>query len=230
MVMTFTRLALAAVLAAPCLFAAPAPARACTNTVWGSTSTVGGALRDAAVMVERGRHRQAVARIRDQFHGDTLEPPILPRGDQVLLAHGQTILALAVARSRGAVVLEPGLGGKRQDHRDAAINWAIARMRWLIAGSDELAHVVCERGECRTAADPGLDVILAELLALRTDGRAEALQLLSQLDRDDLMPTPAGWAVLAALYRQNGRTGDAARAAARCQQITGKDAGCRVAL
>jgi hypothetical protein len=205
---------------------APAEARACGNSTRHAMQSIT-ALKE---LVEQGRHKQAVAGLRDVFKDDLLEMKGLPGDEQRLLARGHLTLAVIVARSRGAVALAPGIGGKQPAKRAVAIAWAIKSMRWHLSGNIDTFELVCSPGKCRAVDDPERSAILAELLALRADGRAEALEILRGLAKDDLMPSAQAWAVLAALQRQGGEVEAATLSASRCEQVAGVAAACSFIL
>jgi hypothetical protein len=209
---------------------APAEARACGNSTYGSAQGIRATVDGVKELVEQKRHKRAVALLRDAFKDDLLEIKGMAGNDQRLLARGQLALALVVARSRGTVELEPGIGGRRPAQREAALAWAIKAMRWNLSGNIDTFELVCSPGKCRAVDDPERSAILAELLALRVDGRAEALEILRGLANDDLMPSARGWAVLAALQRQGGEVEAATLSASRCEQIADEAAACKFIL
>jgi hypothetical protein len=217
---------LVAVVGGCLVLGAPAEGRACGNSTRHAMHHVT-AIKE---LVEQGRHKQAVAALREVFKDDMLALKGLPGDEQRLLARGHSTLAVIVARSRGAVELEPGIGGKQPAKRAAAIEWAINSMRWHLSGNIDSFELVCSPGKCRGIDDPERSAILAELLALRADGRAEALGILRGLAKDDLMPSAQGWAVLAALQRQGGEAEAATLSASRCEQIAGTPAACSFIL
>jgi hypothetical protein len=211
---------------------APEEARACGNSTLGSAQSISAAVTEVKVLIDRGRHKQAVALLRGAFRepDELMETTGLPGNDQRLRARGHLALALIVARSRGTVALAPGIGGKRPAQREAAIGWAIKSMRWHLSGNIDTFELVCSPGKCRAVDDPERSAILAELLALRPGGRAEALEILRGLAKDDLMPSAQGWAVLAALQTQGGEVEAATLSASRCEQVAGEAAACKFVL
>jgi hypothetical protein len=206
--------------------AAPAEAQACRNSTYGALHSIHAAVDGVTDLVEQKRHKQAVALLRGAFEDDLLEIKAMASNDQRLLARGQLALALVVARSRGTAELEPGIGGKRPAQREAALAWAIKSVRWQLSGNIDTTELVCSPGKCRAVDDPERLALLAELLALRPGGQAEAIEILRGLANDDLMPSPRAWAVLAALQRKGGEAEAATLSASRCEQITGRPAAC----
>ncbi|MDC0715949.1 hypothetical protein [Nannocystis bainbridge] len=204
----------------------PASTRACGGKgLWGPEHDE---LNQAARSIERGRHGEAVAQVRRTVKTAAESASPVAGADPWVHNRARQLLALAVARSAGAVTIAPGLGGKRKEHRSAAITWAISAMRADI--SPRTGQLACELGQCRTLDDPAYTGALAEALALVEDSRPEAYRLLKDLGDHDLMPTAQSWAVLAALHRQRGELEAGAVALERCRQQAAKGVRCDVTL
>ncbi|WAS97101.1 hypothetical protein [Nannocystis punicea] len=208
------------------LLLCPAPTRACGGkNLWGPEHDE---LNKAAHLIEKGRHGEAVAQVRRTVKTAAESASPAPDVDPYVHNRARQLLALAVARSAGAVALGPGLGGKRKEHRRAAVAWAISTMRADI--SPGAGHVICQLGACRSLDDPAHTAALAEALALAEDSRDEAYRLLKDLGDHDLMPTAQGWAVLAALHRQRGELEAGTAALEHCRQQAAKGVRCDVTL
>lgn len=216
-----------ALLLVSCLFLARSPAgHACgPRDIWNPAHPE---LVAAADLLAAGKSREAVTRVRRSVAGVTESS--VPIGDTDLWVHNRArqLLAIAVARSAGAVEIAPGVGGKRPAQRQAAIEWAITAMRGSLTHSS--TQLTCKGGACRSIDDPQYTSALAEILALAEDSRDEAYRLLKELSDDDVVPTPQGWAVLAALHRIRGELDAAEQAAGRCRQQAIKGVRCDVTL
>jgi len=93
-----------------------------------------------------------------------------PAGLDPLRARTLRVASIAVVRTSGAVT------GKAS--AEAMTTWAVDQLRVLVA---------------RESQNPYLVAQLAHGLALKTEGRAEALQLLSELAKNDMMPNAQAW-------------------------------------
>lgn len=219
------RIVLALCLATTVL-AAPRLADACGNTVRRIVDSTNESVRKAEFLLAQGNYKQAISTIRDEF------------GDRALAVHdgpgaqlhqrAQRVLAIAVVRSKGAVSIGPGLGGKTDAQRQAAIAWSVLTLRLRRAALDDrnvdciLDPTRCTNGE----GDPHTNADLAEALALQPTGRAEAYRLLKDLGDRDLMPFAEGWALLAELGRERGDLEGAKKAVERCKQIASDNLKC----
>lgn len=97
---------------------------------------------------------------------------------QALRARTLRVATIAAVRTRGEV------GGKKEAEHFAA--WAVDQLRVLAQ---------------REAGNPYLQARLAEGLAHKAEGQAEALTLLSKLVADDLMPDAQSWLLYAELQQ-----------------------------
>jgi hypothetical protein len=136
-----------------------------------------------------------------ELTGDVVPPS---RGD--LFERARRILALAVARTDGAV-LAPAMP------RDAALAWAAKIFR---------ARLDLD------STNPTRKSDLAEVLARLPSGRQTAYDLLVELAREDLMPEPRGWAVLGALAATLGHAEVARIADTHCRQLASSSQVCTV--
>lgn len=207
-----SRLALALSLAVTgAVVSLPNVADACGNSVRRVVDRTQEYVQKAEQLLAKGNYKKAVSTVREAFGDKAIAA--YHDGSTHLHGRAQRILALAVARSGGAVVIGMDLGGGAQSRKDAAIAWAVLTLR-LQAGEQPL---------------PSQSAELAEALAQQASGRAEAYGLLKGLSDGDLMPSAHGWALLAELSKQRGDVEGSKQAAERCRKIAAPGVTCDVA-
>lgn len=108
--------------------------------------------------------------------GKSVEGKDKPSGLAALRARALRVASIAAVRTRGEVG-----GTKDKEH---VATWAVDQLRVLAQ---------------REAGNPYLQARLAEGLAQKSEGRAEALALLARLVADDLMPDAQSWLLYAEL-------------------------------
>jgi predicted Zn-dependent protease len=74
---------------------------------------------------------------------------------------------------------------------------------------------------------PYLRARLAEAMGKTTERRAEALKILDELEKQDLMPDAEAWADLARLRNASGDAAGRERAVARCLKVSRRPSICR---
>lgn len=186
----------------------PEVAEACGNSIELATDVRNDALRSAEKLLAAGKHKKAIEQVHKTFRDHVLQ---LDRYEHLQL-RAQRILALAVVRSKGEVVIGQGIGGKTDAQRRSAIAWATLMLR--------LQH--------SEGATPALTAELAEALALQGSSRGEAHRLLKELGDGDLMPGAEGWALLGELSRERGDGEGSKKAIERCKQIGAAGVQCEV--
>lgn len=182
---------------------APGPAAACMNGVERRVDPTTQRIREAEALLADGKYKAAVREVLEAF-------PTALRADYrdhrlSLFDRGQRVIALAVVRSEGAVKLDAALPGKTAAEREAGLAWATMILRLHRARGNGGVLLTSE---------------LAEALALRPSERPAARLLLKELADGDIMPTARGWAILGVLERDHGDADAAARAVARCKEIS----------
>ncbi|MEB2311250.1 MAG: hypothetical protein OZ921_01660 [Sorangiineae bacterium] len=137
-----------------------------------------------------------------------------------IVARAQRMLALAVARSNGALPVEGQvpwwvqgrwLGGTEAD-RAANLEWAVTTLRGIADTK---------------AKDPASMTDLGEALARVDAHKAEARSVLEALAKKDLLATPEAYAALAELRGESGDASGKKLALARCQSMSNGAAVCR---
>ncbi|PCC67984.1 hypothetical protein SAMN02745121_04673 [Nannocystis exedens] len=207
-----SRLALALSLAVTgAVVSLPNVADACGNTVRRLVDSGQEYVQRAELLLAKAQYRKAVSTIREAF-GDKAIAAHMKGPGAHLHGRAQRIVALAVARSGGAVAIGMDLGGAAQSRKDAAIAWAVLALR-LQAGDQPTPAQTAE---------------LAEALARQTSGRAEAYDLLKGLGDGDLMPTAQGWALLAELSKERGDVEGSKTAVERCVKMRARGVKCEL--
>jgi hypothetical protein len=144
----------------------------------------------------------------------------LEGGSDPLVGRAQRVLAVALARQGGSLRLEHEVpryarghwGGQTPADRQRNQDYSVAMLRARAS-----------------TGDPGSQTELAEALSLRDAGRGEAREILEDLAKRDLVASPDGYAVLAALRARSGdRRGEQA-ALERCHKLAGKAERCSLA-
>lgn len=205
------RLALALALALSAA-AAPRLADACGNSIRRVVDSDVRAVQSAELMLAQGNYAQAISVLRLEFGDRGL---VFDKTRRPVGARAQRILAVAVARTRGATPIGMDLGGPSEAKRQAAVAWAVLTLRIQHTGA--------------AGSDPVRTTELAEALALQPSGRAEALGLLQDLATRDLVPSAEGWALLGELTRERGDMDASRKAVERCKQIATDGVKCDTA-
>lgn len=190
-------------LAALAVLAAPGAATACMNGVERRVDPTTRSIRAAEELLADGKHKAAVREVLEAF------PTALRADDRghrtSLFDRGQRVIALAVVRSGGGLKLDADLPGKTAADREAGLAWATMILRLHRARGNGGVLLTSE---------------LAEALALRPSERPAAHAILKELADGDIMPTARGWAILGGLEQARGDGDAAARAVARCKEIS----------
>lgn len=138
-----------------------------------------------------------------------------------LVARAQRMLALAVARSDGALPIGRGVPkfiqgrwlGKTAKDRQANLIWAVKVLRTI---------------EKTKKDSPATQTDLAEAMAHVDADKAEARSILEKLAKKDLVATPEGYAALASLRSESGDKSGGKLAMKRCKAMAGHPAACRI--
>ncbi len=174
----FAKIAVASALAMTPTVAVVAPALACGNSYRYELDPKTNMVVRAEEALHEGDYAQAwkLATGATGAVGRTVEGKGSPSQLASLRARTLRVAAIAAIRTNGEV------GGKK----DAATlaTWAVDQLRVLSE---------------REGNNPYLVARLAEGLAKRADGAAEALKLLAQLATDDMMPDAQAWLLYAQL-------------------------------
>ncbi len=137
-----------------------------------------------------------------------------PDSGKALFNRAQRTIALAAVRAEGAIDLGKGMRGKTGPQRLSNLAWATSIL------------------EIQAAAEPDnllLRTYWAEALMHQPGGDAQAVQLLSQLANDDLMPTARGFALLAQGQQRLGDVSGRDLSLQRCRELGEGDDICSVA-
>lgn len=137
-----------------------------------------------------------------------------PDSGKALFNRAQRTIALATVRSDGAIDLGKGMRGKTEIGRLSNLAWATSIL------------------EIQSATEPDnllLRTYFAEALMHQPAGDAQAVELLSQLANDDLMPTARGFALLAQGQQRLGDVSGRDLSLQRCRELGEGDDICTVA-
>jgi hypothetical protein len=200
--------ALAVTLALPFLIAAERTAAACENGVLMVVDTKTPLIARAEKALNEGQFTPAAVGVMQVF------PKIKNASatSSPLAARGLRIMALAVARTEGALSVGGVFSGATPEERAANLDWAITTLRNL---SKLRPHV------------PFLRTDLGEALSKVPKHRAEALAILSELSDKDLITGAHGYAALAKLREASGDKAGGEVALKRCEAIAKKPGICR---
>ncbi len=138
-----------------------------------------------------------------------------------LVARSQRILALAVARSDGALPIGRGIPkyiqgqwlGKTAKDKKANLAWAVKVLGTISKTKKN---------------SPAAQTDLAEAMAHVDADKAQARSILEKLAKKDLVATPEGYAALASLRSESGDKSGGKLAMKRCQAMAGHPAACRI--
>ena len=156
----------------PMVTVAAAPALACGNSYRYEVDPKTNALVKAEEALHEGDYKGAwrLAVSATGPVGKSVEGKGDPAGIDPLRARTLRVASIAVVRTGGTVSGKPSA--------DAMMTWAVDQLRVLVA---------------RESQNPYLVAQLAHGLALKPEGRAEALTLLAELAKNDMMPTAQAW-------------------------------------
>lgn len=142
-------------------------------------------------------------------------------GKSTLVARSQRMLALAIARSDGALPIGRGVPkyiqgkwlGRTAKDRQANLAWAVKVLGTI----------------SKTKKDsPAAQTDLAEAMSHVDADKAQARSILEKLARKDLVATPEGYAALASLRSESGDKSGGRLAMKRCKAMAGHPAACRI--
>ena len=174
------RLVVAGVLTLAPVVSAGAPALACGNSYRYELDPKTNLVVKAEEALHEGDYT-AAWRLATQATGPVgkqVEGKDAPGELAALRARSLRVATIAAVRTKGAV------GGKKEAEHVAG--WAVDQLRVLTL---------------REAGNPYLPARLAEGLAQKAEGQAEALTLLAKLAADDMMPDAQAWLLYAELQK-----------------------------
>ena len=177
--------ALVSALALPFIGLTEGTASACENGVLMVVDTKTPLIARAEKALNEGQFTPAAVGVMQVF------PKIktTPATSSPLASRGLRIMALAIARTEGALSVGGVFSGATPDERTANLEWAITTLRNL---SKLRPHV------------PFLKTDLAETLSKVPQYRPEALSILTDLADKDLITSAHGYATLARLREASG--------------------------
>ena len=200
--------ALVSALALPFIGLTEGTAGACENGVLMVVDTKTPLIARAEKALNEGQFTPAAVGVMQVF------PKIknTPAASSPLASRGLRIMALAIARTEGALSVGGVFSGATPDERTANLEWAITTLRNL---SKLRPHV------------PFLKTDLAETLSKVPQYRPEALSILTDLADKDLITSAHGYATLARLREASGDKAGGEAALKRCEAIAKKPNICR---
>jgi hypothetical protein len=204
-----TSAALAAAIALPLIGATEQTASACLNGVQVVVDTKTPLIARAEKALNEGQFTPAAVGVMQVF------PKIKSTSGATspLASRGLRIMALAIARTEGALSVGGAFSGATPEERTENLEWAITTLRNL---SKLRPHV------------PFLKTDLAETLSKVPKYRPEALTILTELADKDLITSAHGYAALAKLREASGDKAGGDAALKRCEAIAKKPDICRV--
>jgi hypothetical protein len=185
---------LAATLLLPVGIAAHArPAAACLNEVVHDTNTKVQEMTLAEQALGAGKitgAAEAALRNYPKLHAaPRLMQGAFPNtGLDPVAVRAQRIVAVALVRTEGLLTIKGDFQPTTADERRANLEWSITILRAIVA----LKKV------------PAVQTDLGEALSKLSETRAEALSVLADLDKKDLVTSPQGYAALADLRQASG--------------------------
>lgn len=194
----------------------PSGADACLRMKTRRVQKVDRKLQDvnrAEHLLAKGQGSKAVKVARKRFKKFTAATGE-PDSGKALFNRAQRTIALAAVRSDGAIDLGKDMRGKTAEQRRANLAWASSIL------------------EIQAAAEPDnmlLRTYRAEALMHQAGGDAQAVELLSELANDDLMPTARGFALLAQGQQRLGDVSGRDLSLQRCRELGEGDDVCTVA-
>ena len=171
------------------------------------------AVKQAEQQLAKGNHKAAVKVARRRFRGFQAATGEADHG-KALFNRAQRAIALATVRSDGALDLGKGMRGRTSDSKALNLAWATSVL------------------EIQAASDPDNLVLrtnYAEALTHHPGGEAQALEMLSEMANDDLMPTARGFVLLATVQQNLGDASGSDLSLQRCKALGATTDVCRVA-
>ena len=166
-------------------------------------------------LLARGDHAGAVRVARRPFNDIQRLSPSSGGSRTALLVRAQRVVALAAVRTDGAV------GPKRATKKRGASASAAHNKTW--------ATVVLQHHAALEPDNTVRQTEYAEALAAMPFMGGVALNILTRLADEDLMPTARGYVLLARLQKDHGDENGSAHSLARCNDISHDSDTCRVA-
>lgn len=197
------RILLTLTIAASALMIAPTPSDACHNGVRVKVDPSVRAISQAERDNRHGKHAEAIRGIMRAW-------PNL-RSDN-LKQRARRVLAAATIHTEGKLQRDKAARpAQNTSQRSDNLHWAIQHLE---------AQLKTDRD------NPALKVLLAEGLSQIPDRRAQALEILDDLDEAGLIVDARGYAALARLKREEGDLTGSAKAIKTCQQMAHDAALC----
>ena len=190
----------------------PSSVEAC---LWGPQWTPDPATQDvkkAERLLAKGRSVRAVNIAKGRYERFTAATGTPDRG-KALFHRAQRLIALATVRSGGRMNLGPGMRGRTEDQQRSNLAWATSML------------------EIHAATEPDnllFRVFYAEALLEYPEGAAQVVAMLEPLQRDDIMPSARGFAVLARAHHQLGDASSGELSQRRCLDLGASEALCAV--
>jgi len=177
---TSARFVLASAIAMSPLIAVSAPALACGNSYRYEIDPKTHMVVQAEEALSEGDYAYAwkMATNATGQMGKKVEGKDAPAELAALRARSLRVGSIAAVRTKGAIA------GKKDT--DQLASWAVGQLRVLAA---------------RETGNPYLVARLAEGLAMKAEGEAEALEILKKLAADDMMPDGQAWLLYADLQK-----------------------------
>ncbi|MEM6290533.1 MAG: hypothetical protein AAGA54_04680 [Myxococcota bacterium] len=171
------------------------------------------AVKKSEALLAKGKHKAAAKVARGKFRGFQAATGEADHG-KALFNRAQRTIALATIRSEGAIDLGKGMRGRSSDSKALNLAWATSVL------------------EIQAASDPDNLVLrtnYAEALTHHPGGDAQALEMLSEMANDDLMPTARGFVLLATVQQSLGDASGSDLSLQRCKELGATANVCRVA-
>jgi hypothetical protein len=134
------------------------------------------------------------------------------RDNTNLEERAQKVMALAVARTNGALTLGTDFRGWSASLRESSLEWAVGTLKAMSA---------------KHPNDPSIETPLAEAMSKLPKYEGDAYAILKDLGDKDVIVSPQGWATLAQLRVKHGDQGSDA-ATQRCEQIAESTLTCQL--
>lgn len=191
-------------LSVPVVGAFSAPAAACENEIRRSADELRPLVARAEKALNEGKPALAAVGVLQVFPNlRSGRVGVGPLQDKAI-----RIMALAIARTNGAVNAGKGFVGNNDLNKQKNMNWAVEVMRKLSASRKKA---------------PAIQTDLAEVLAKNPSHKDEALKILNELASKDLVTSAHGYRTLAVLREAAGDTAGRDTALVRCKAMA-KDA------
>jgi len=193
----FVRMSLVGLVSLAPTVALTVPALACGNSYRYEIDPKTNLVVRAEEALHEGQYTEAIKLAQDATGaiGKSVEGQDDPKSLGALRARSLRVASIAVVKSDGKAT---------PTAKDAApMAWAVSQLRVLSK---------------REPGNPYLQARLAEGLAKDATGKKEALEILSKLATDDLMPDAASWKLLAQLQADAGNPGERDKALDQCKK------------